>query len=219
MTLYSIMGCVDAYTPLLLRGMLIGLAIAAPVGPIGLLCIQRTLSYGRAYGLVSGLGAASADAAYGSVAAFGLTLVSNLLVGMQTPLRLLGGIYLCYLGIRTFRQAEREQVVSSSRGIAGAYLSTFLLTLTNPMTVLSFVAIFAGLGVGVERGNVLSGGVVVLGVFAGSAAWWLFLSAFTGFVGARLAPRIMQWIRWISGLVILGFGAATLLGLLIPRAM
>ena len=199
---------------LLLRGMMIGLAIAAPVGPIGLLCIQRSLAHGRRHGLVSGLGAATADAAYGCVAAFGLTVVSNLLVDLQGVLRLAGGLYLCYLGIKTFRQKAIGMAAAPVMGVANAYVSTLLLTLTNPMTILSFVAIFAGLGVGVARGDYLAGAVVVLGVFAGSAAWWLILSTGAGLMSARLAPRAMPWINRISGAIIVAFGAATLISLI-----
>ena len=202
-------------TSLFIRGVLIGLAIAAPVGPIGVLCIQRTLIQGRMYGLVSGLGAATADALYGSVAAFGLTMISTLLVTLQTPLRLVGGIYLCYLGIKTFRQKVIGLTQIQRRNIAGAYLSALGLTLTNPVTIMSFVAIFAGLGVGVQQGDALSGVVVVLGVFSGSALWWLMLSTFTGFFTGRMAPRVMQWIKWIAGVIIFVFGVMALVSLLI----
>lgn len=198
---------------LLLRGVLIGLAIAAPVGPIGVLCIQRTLIQGRLYGLVTGLGAATADALYGCVAAFGLTLISNLLVNLQTPLRLVGGVYLCFLGIKTFRQKMIGMTQVQRSNVTSAYLSTLMLTLTNPMTIMSFVAIFAGLGVGVAQGDVLSGAVVVLGVYTGSALWWLLLSTFTGFLTGRMAPRVMQWIKWIAGTVILAFGIIALISL------
>src|SRR6266566_8617346 len=132
-----------------LRGVAIGFSIAAPVGPIGVLCIRRTLAEGRGCGFASGLGAATADAVYGCVAGFGLTSVSNLLVSQQTWLRLIGGLFLCYLGVKSFfaRQA-RSAAASKSGALTGAYASTFLLTLTNPMTILSFAAVFAGLGLG-----------------------------------------------------------------------
>jgi threonine/homoserine/homoserine lactone efflux protein len=129
----------------LFQGILIGLSIAAPVGPIGVLCIRRTLSEGRGTGFVSGLGAATADAIYGCVAGFGLTFISDILVSQQTWFRLVGGLFLCYLGIRNFLARPVERAASvGGQGLAGAYASTFILTLTNPMTILSFAAIFAG---------------------------------------------------------------------------
>ena len=141
---------------LLWRGALIGLAIAAPVGPIGLLCIQRTLQDGRKYGFVSGLGAASADGIYGSVAGFGLTSISGFLAARQMWLALIGGLFLCYLGLRTFLSQPAEKAVYAQRGsLFKAYAATFLLTLTNPITILSFMAIFAGLGLAVAEPGLL----------------------------------------------------------------
>ena len=129
----------------LLKGIAIGLSIAAPVGPIGVLCIRSTLAEGRIQGLVSGLGAAAADALYGCVAGFGLTLLSDLLTGQQTWLRAIGGTFLCYLGVKTFLAQPGERVASeASLGLLGAFSSTFLLTLANPVTILAFGAIFAG---------------------------------------------------------------------------
>jgi len=198
----------------LLRGLLIGFSIAAPVGPIGVLCIRRTLARGWAFGLLSGLGAASADAIYGAVAGFGLTFVSGFLLSQQKWLRLVGGLFLCYLGVRTLlrRPAERAAEATGS-GLLGAYLSTFLLTLTNPITILSFVAIFAGLGVASSGQDYGSAAILVLGVFCGSACWWLLLSGGVGLLRARVDARAMLWINRLSGLVILGFGVAALSGL------
>jgi threonine/homoserine/homoserine lactone efflux protein len=197
-----------------LRGLLIGFSIAAPVGPIGVLCIRRTLVDGRLAGLVSGLGAATADAFYGSLAGFGLTLVANFLVSQQTWLRLAGGIFLLYLGVKTFLSqpaADAAQVANTgSRGLWGAYLSTLLLTLTNPLTILSFVAIFAGLGLAGTGGNTLSAGMLVLGVFCGSASWWLLLSGGVGLLRGRLTPRILQWVNRLAGAVIVIFGIVAL---------
>ena len=154
----------------LLRGLIIGFSIAAPVGPIGVLCIRRTLAAGRASGLVSGLGAATADAIYGCIAGFGLTFISSILISQQVWLRLIGGVFLCYLGLKTFLARPAQQAaLAGGNGLVGAYASTFFLTLTNPMTILSFAAIFAGLGVTSASGNYVSAGVLVLGVFIGSA--------------------------------------------------
>ncbi|HEX5679515.1 MAG TPA: LysE family transporter, partial [Desulfobacterales bacterium] len=135
--------------PLFLRGLVIGFSIAAPVGPIGILCIRRTLAEGRASGFLSGLGAATADALYGCVAGFGLTVVSAFLVDQRAWIQLVGGVFLLALGVRTLRSkpAERAAQAAAGRGLAGSYLSTLLLTLTNPMTIISFAGIFAALGV------------------------------------------------------------------------
>lgn len=197
-----------------LRGLIIGFSIAAPVGPIGVLCIRRTLSEGRASGLVSGLGAATADAIYGCVAGFGLTFISRLLVSQGVWFRLVGGAFLCYLGLRTFLARPAEKAASAREyGLAGAYASTFILTLANPMTILSFAAIFAGLGVGGAGGNYLFAGLLVLGVFIGSGLWWLILSGIVGAVRTKLNPHGLRWINRISGVIIMGFGLLAFLSL------
>lgn len=196
---------------LALRGMILGFSIAAPVGPIGVLCIRRTLTQGRVYGLVSGLGAASADAFYGCVAGFGLTFLSSVLVQQQVWFRLVGGLFLCYLGIKTFLDRPAEKAAEARTGLAGAYVSTFLLTLSNPVTILSFVAILAGLGATDRGAQYGATGALVLGVFTGSAMWWLLLSGGVGLFRRRLTASGMQWINRISGIVIVIFGVLALL--------
>jgi threonine/homoserine/homoserine lactone efflux protein len=200
-----------------LRGLVIGFSIAAPVGPIGLLCIRRTLAHGRAVGFVSGLGAATADALYGAIAGFGLTALSALLVRGQGPLRLVGGAFLCYLGVRTFlaRPPASGAAERDGRGLVGAYLSTLGLTLTNPSTILSFAAIFAGLGLGTSGGGATgidftAAAVLVGGVFLGSALWWLILAGIAGVLRTRLTPGAMRWINRLSGVILLSFGSAVL---------
>lgn len=198
----------------LVRGIVIGFSIAAPVGPIGVLCIRRTLAEGRAAGLVTGLGAATADAIYGGVAAFGLTALTDFLVGGQAWIRLLGGAFLLYLGIRTVRTppAERAARLRGS-GLFGAYATTFMLTLTNPMTILSFVAIFATIGVGTSRAEPLAAGSLVLGVFLGSALWWLTLSGVVGMLRSRFDLGQVAWVNRISGGIITAFGIAAIVSL------
>lgn len=201
-----------------LRGALIGFSIAAPVGPIGLLCIRRTLADGRTIGFVSGLGAATADAFYGAVAGFGLTMVSQALVQGQTPLRLVGGAFLCYLGVRTFLARPGQAAAPGGRrGLLGAYASTLGLTLTNPSTILSFVAIFAGLGVGSGGSDYASAAVLVAGVFLGSALWWLILSGTAGALRGRLTSAGLQWVNRLSGVILAGFGVAALVSLVPGR--
>ncbi len=198
----------------LIKGFIIGLSIAVPVGPIGVLCIRRTLAKGRMAGFLSGLGAATADAFYGAIAGFGLTFLVNFLIGKQYWLHLIGGALLVILGVKTFLSKPAKEgcpVEGNSRW--HAYLSTFFLTLTNPMTVIFFVAVFAGLGVGSEDDHYLLAGILVTGIFVGSAMWWLVLSGFTGLLQKLLSPRRLQWLNRISGLIILGFGLFALLGL------
>jgi threonine/homoserine/homoserine lactone efflux protein len=195
---------------LLPRGLLLGFSIAAPVGPIGVLCIRRTLAEGRLAGLATGLGAAAADGVYGAIAAFGLTWVTAALVGQQQWVRLIGGLFLVYLGVRTFF-ARPSDTAADARGggWASAFASTFVLTLTNPMTILSFVAVFAGLGLGSTAGG---GGAVLLvtGVILGSAAWWLLLSAVVSRLRDRFDAGRMRAVNRLSGAVIAGFGVLAL---------
>ncbi len=199
-----------------LRGILIGLAIAAPVGPINVLCIRRTLADGRAIGFISGLGAAVADGTYGGVAAFGLTAVSGVLVSGQTWMRVIGGGFLLYLGVRTFiaKPAEPSEASRSTR-LIGAFASTYVLTLTNPLTILFFAAIFAGLGIAASDGSYASAGSLTAGVFLGSTIWWVLLTTIVGSVRERFTPNVMVWVNRASGCLIGGFGVAAFVSLLI----
>jgi len=202
-------------TNLLLRGLIIGISIAAPVGPIGVLCIRRTLSEGRATGFVSGLGAATADALYACVAGFGLTFISGFLVGQQTWIRVIGGLFLCYLGLRGLLASPAAPgEAAEPLGLAGAYGSAFGLTLTNPMTILSFAGVFAGLGVASASGDYLAAAALVLGVFGGSVLWWFSLSGIAALLRGRLDQRWLRWINRISGVIVTGFGIAALVSVL-----
>lgn len=197
---------------LLYKGILLGLSIAAPVGPIGVLCIRRTLAKGMISGLLSGMGTATADALYGCIAAFGITAVSVFLVEQQVYLRLAGGIFLLYLGITTFRSLPTATSPSDKKhSIAGDYASAFFLTLTNPMTIMSFAAVFAGLGVGTEGANYQLAAFMVLGVFLGSMLWWLILSITVDILRDRFDQQRLTWINQFSGLVIFGFGVLSFL--------
>jgi len=193
---------------LFLRGLIIGFSIAAPVGPIGILCIRRTLSEGRVSGFLSGLGAATADALYGCVAGFGLTVISSFLVDQRFWIQLVGGVFLLALGIRTLRSAPAERpAAASGTGLVASYASTLFLTLTNPMTILSFAGIFAALGVAETGGDLLAAAGLVLGVFIGSAGWWLLLSGGVGLMRERLSGGILRWTNRASGAILVIFGA------------
>jgi threonine/homoserine/homoserine lactone efflux protein len=195
------------------KGLIIGISIAAPVGPIGILCINRTLSSGRMVGLLSGLGAATADALYGSIAAFGLTFISAFLVQQQIWFRLVGGAFLCILGLRTMLSKTNSISIQASSGsMLNAYGSTFFLTLTNPITILAFTAIFSGIGLVSLGSSYSSAGITVLGVFLGSACWWFILSSLTNLFRDRLNLFALIWVNRLSGLVILGFGIVALVG-------
>jgi threonine/homoserine/homoserine lactone efflux protein len=200
----------------LISGIIIGFSIAAPVGPIGVLCIRRTLAEGRLHGLVSGLGAATADAVYGCIAAFGLTFISNVLVQQQIWLRIIGGAFLIFLGVKTILSKPSEKPSSEKRtGFLTAYGSTFFLTLTNPMTILSFVAIFAGIGLGSTVADYGSAALLVFSVFSGSALWWLVLSGSVSLLKKKVTPRVLMWINRASGAIIVGFAVFIFIGLII----
>ena len=204
----------------LLKGLIVGFVIAVPIGPIGILCARRTLTQGRMAGLVSGMGAATADVFYGFIAAFGLAFISDILLSYQFWLRLAGGAFLCFLGIRTFiEKPERKSLCSMFRKKkrhAGMYTSTFFLTLMNPMTIFSLAAVFAALGLAGATSSIPSALILVLGVFLGSALWWLlFAGAFSVFK-RRFNRREMQRINRIAGMIIMGFGLLAFASLLVP---
>lgn len=188
----------------LVKGLIIGFSIAAPVGPIGILCIRRSLSDGHWVGFFTGLGAASADAFYGFIAGFGLTIISNILVSQQIILKLIGGLFLCYLGLKTALAKPAQDAANPSGKVVSAYASTFFLTVTNPMTILSFVAIFAGLGLG-SSNNYGDAGILVLGVFLGSALWWLILVSGVSLFRDKISADTLQWVNRMSGILIFGF--------------
>lgn len=197
------------------KGIAIGLLVAAPVGPVAVLCIRRTLARGFIVGLLSGLGAATADAVYGAIVAFGLVAVSELLLGQQIWLRPIAGGFLVYLGVRTLRAyPESQQPVPNARELAGTYASTLLLTLANPLTILTFAAILAGLGGQLAAHDYPTASVLVLGVFGGSALWWLGLSATVAALRHGASPRAMRVVNAVSGAVIGGFGLAILANVL-----
>lgn len=191
---------------LFFKGSVLGFSIAAPVGPIGLLCIRRTLTSGRMTGFISGAGAATADGVYGLLAAFGVAAALKTTAEYQFYFHLLGGLFLLYLGWHTYKsRVGTTAAKAESRGLVSAYATTFALTITNPMTIMSFAAIFAGVGMGTEQET---GGAafLVLGVFAGSLLWWLLLSTLVNYLKGGLTTQSMAWINKASGFLLVVFG-------------
>ncbi len=190
---------------LVVRGFVLGFSIAAVVGPIALLCIRRTLASGFAVGFVSGLGAATVDATYAAVASFGFTALASVLVGQNVWLRLLGGAILVYLGVGALKARPAETAASGQTvgvRLAAAYASTLALTFSNPMTIMSFAAIFAGIGTGSLD--------LVAGVFGGSAVWWLVLAGLVSRLRSSITARKLRAVNIASGVLIVGFGVQSL---------
>jgi threonine/homoserine/homoserine lactone efflux protein len=202
---------------LFLRGLVIGVLLAAPVGPVGILCIRRALSDGRYAAFVAGLGAAFADTFYGAVAGLGLTVVSTFLVSHATILRLVGGTFLLILGGHTYRHKASELAQPMrGPGLLRDFVTTFLITLTNPATILGAMGVFAAVGVLDNRSQAASG-TLILGVFGGSTLWWLFLSAGASAVRTRFSPRWLERLNHASGIVLIIFGVAILGSLALNR--
>jgi threonine/homoserine/homoserine lactone efflux protein len=200
------------------RGLALGLAVAAPVGPMSLLCMRQTLARGFPAGLASGLGIATADGVYGAIAAFGLVTITDVLVGQQPWLRLVGGLAMLWLGIGALRTRPAEAAIGGAAdgcGLGRSYAGTFALTMMNPSTILSFAALFAGLGLGGgaaagDGASALVPLLVVLGVFLGSAGWWLAVTGGISLARTRISPRVQRVINAAAGLVLIGFGLAAL---------
>ncbi|MBU0973555.1 MAG: LysE family translocator [Proteobacteria bacterium] len=201
----------------LIKGIVIGFSIAAPVGPIGILTIQRSITHGTWAGLATGMGAATADALYGCVAGFGLTLISSWLLEIKTPVLLGGGLFLCHLGLSTLKQPASQGQGGNNpifKGYLNAYLSAFVLTLTNPMTIMAFVAIFAGLGLSGMTKGYAGAFSLVTGVFLGSCLWWGILTWGVGQLKQKLDKKFQAIINQGAGMVLLGFGFWALIRLI-----
>ena len=191
-----------------IKGLLIGFVVAVPLGPVGIICLQRIFSKGYLFGLLSGLGISTADAIYGSIAAFGVTAVSSFLISQQLWFRLIGGLIICGLGIRICGQAGSQKISVSANNTScfGAYFSALFLTLMNPALIISFAAIFASLGIVNGNLDYYSSFILVVGVFFGSAIWWVVLSGAASRLKARFTDTFVQNINRLSGTLIAGFG-------------
>jgi threonine/homoserine/homoserine lactone efflux protein len=195
---------------LFITGGVVGLAIAVPVGPIGVLCIRRSLHEGPLVGFTVGMGAAAADAVYGAIAGFGLSAIADFLVRWEDLLGIAGGLLLVAFGLRALLHDHHGEVVPvEGRSLGRAFLGTFLLTLTNPATILSFLAIFAGLGIASGL-DYASASLFVLGVLAGSALWWAILANVAGSLRGHLTRDWMRVINRVSGGFVLLFGVGVL---------
>ena len=193
------------------RSVGIGFVVAAPVGAIALLCIQRTLARGRAAGYVTGAGVATADALYASIAAFGLTVLTSALVEAQPWVRLLGGVALVYLGVRGMRSRPSACAPEDAgSALSAEYASAVGLTLANPQTILAFAAVFAGAGLAVNAAGWAAPAVVVAGVFCGSLGWWLALVSVVGVLRERVGERVLLWVNRVSGAAIAALGLAAI---------
>lgn len=190
----------------LIKGILLGFSIAAPVGPIAMLCVRNSLTYGLLPGLMTGLGAALADACYGAIAAFGVLIISNFLVQHNIILNLLGAIFLWYLGVKTFLETPQGKTVLTKQiGLLNIFITTFLLTITNPMTIIMFAGVFAGFGICSSIFVLLPALMLTIGVFLGSMLWWIFLSSFSFYVGKLVDKKFMTLINKISGVILMCF--------------
>ncbi len=197
-----------------LKGLIIGFAMAVPIGPIGVMCIRKTLAEGHSRGLVIGLGAATADSLLASVAAFGLTFISDAIASQHFWLSLVGGGLLLFLGVKTFRAEGKDpKIPYDNKGVLGSYVSAFLLALTNPVTIFAFVAVFAAFGLG-HRLVLLSACILVLGVFAGSCLWFLTLSYVATSFRHKLDSDGLRWVNRIAGILIILSGAAAFVSLM-----
>jgi threonine/homoserine/homoserine lactone efflux protein len=191
-------------TILFLKGLAFGFILAATVGPMWVLCFRRTVEQGALAGLASGMGIAVADGIYGTIAAFGLTAVSGALLRYGLMIGLIGSAFLLYLGTKTLlARPTFEHTETNTAGLMKGFFSTLGLTLANPPTILAFAAIFAGLGL--VSSDFGAAALVVLGVFLGSASWWVILAAGAGWLRGRIGPALFRAINIVSGLSILAF--------------
>lgn len=203
----------------LLKGIAVGIVIAVPVGPVGVMCVRRTIFEGKRAGFVSGLGAATADALFGCIAAFGLTFVSDWLIGYHQWLRIAGGCYLLYVGGSALlaEPEPKQSAEPDAEGLLRDFLSTFALTLTNPITILAFLGIFSALGLSGADATFSRAAMMVLGVWLGSLLWWLALTLGLGSLFRSFEARHLKWVNRASGIILSLSGAGLLAAPLIAH--
>ena len=207
---------------ILIQGIVFGFFLALPVSPVGVLCVQRTLSQGRMHGLISGLGAAFGDALYGAVAAFGISAVEDWITGHQGALRLVGGIILLLLALRTVIAMVHAHPVTDgtdekiqkrivTHSLVKDFLSTFMLAITNPITFIAFAGLLATLGFTEAGRSIGNASILVAGVFAGSALWWIALSTTANVFRPIVDGSYQMWMDRLVAFVLAGFGIYALL--------
>lgn len=204
------MDLIDAL-PLPVRGFVVGLTIAAAVGPITLLVIRRTIAHGGLYGFASGLGVATADATYAGVAAFGLTAIAAVLVSGHVLLGIVGGAVIVIVGVRTMRARPARPAADAERpGTVGAFASIYALTMTNPLTIVLYAGVFAGIGL-VSGSSFVDAAIVTLAAWLGSTAWWVLLCSIVGWARGRVSTTALVWVNRLSGAALVVFGALAIL--------
>jgi threonine/homoserine/homoserine lactone efflux protein len=203
----------------LLKGVLVGIVIAVPVGPVGVLCLRRTIFQGRLLGLLSGLGAAAADLFFGIVAGFGLTVIQQWLLEYQDWLRAGGGLFLLWIGFAALRRKELRAATTSRTGedFVHAFLSTFILTISNPITILAFLGVFAAVGFSGGEATLANAAMLILGVLAGSLLWWLGITFGAGLFRRRCTEEHLVWINRGSGVILALSGLGLLVSLVVDR--
>jgi threonine/homoserine/homoserine lactone efflux protein len=198
------------------KGFIVGLMVSIPLGPIGVLCIQRTLNKGRRSGFFSGLGAAAADTIFAIIAGFGITFIISFIREQQLYFQIIGGIIVIFLGIHIFytnpvRQLRMQRM--NRNKLSQDFFTVFLLTITNPMAVFFFLAMFAGINIGDESLSLFDMSNLVLGVFSGAAAWWFTLSAIVNLLRHRFRLKIIWWMNKVAGVIIFLLGIAAILSI------
>ncbi len=203
--------------PILIQGLIIGFSVAMPIGPIGILCIRRTLLQGRLIGIITGLGVATADAIYGSIAAFGISFISNFLINNQNILKITGGSFLLFLGIKILSSENSFDDLSKIKktNIISSYTSSLFLTLTNPITILLFASIFSWWNIVIDTLSTNEAWMLILGIFSGSLLWFTILSLIVGILRSKFVIQHLIWINQLSAIILIGFSILTFATLII----
>lgn len=202
---------------LFLKGLLAGVCVAVPVGPTGIVCIQRTLAKGREHGLVSGLGAATADAIWAFIAASGMIFIHSFLDNHQKSLQILGALFLCFLGVRTFfAHPHPSGRPLNGFGLLRAFTSVFFLALASPATFVPMFMLFVSLRVTQLEGNIVHAAMLMSGVFLGSISWWLVLAVMMGWIHAKSDVNVLRWVNHIGGVILFAFGLWIICRVILP---
>lgn len=197
---------------LFIKCILAGLLLAAPIGPVNLICIKRTLNEGRKAGLVVGLGAAAADAVYGYAAAAGLNFFISYIYEHETVFRWIGGLLIAYLGWLTYRSEPQIRAAEKETGktLFGLFVGVFLLTLTNPVTIFTYIATFSALGIALLVTSLAKAAFAAFGVFLGSMLWWIILTSVISYLQDKITVKSIGYINKIAGVLIILIGIVSI---------